>query len=187
MSEKNSKVFGCVCEGTGIDPTFQDACKCTQEVISEITEKQAKYLQDLTQEIKTNMGDMKLAWTEVKTKKQASEVIDLLMVTKALAKAFNAKESMLTDEQKKVICSQVAAKPTKQWVNAANKKLASIGKPETSTGIAVWRQAKINTLIKELGSKLSDEQKAKIKAKMATEGDDWAQACINKLLKIKSS
>lgn len=126
MSEKNSKVFGCVCEGTGIDPTFQDACKCTQEVsASEITEKQAKFIQDLIIAI-TAVMKVDLTWAKVSTKKEASVTIDLLKAIKAMVIILKVKRSKLTPEQVEAIRAKINAKPEMGWINAATKKLVTL-------------------------------------------------------------
>lgn len=126
MSENTTKVFGCYCNGSGTDPDFGAPCKCTQEVsVSEITEKQAKFIKDLMVAI-TSVMKVDISWANVSTKKEASQVIDLLKAIKAMVVILKVKRSKLTAEQVETIRDKVNAKPTTTWINAATKKLATL-------------------------------------------------------------
>lgn len=128
MSEKNTtKVFGCYCNGSGTDPDFGAPCKCTQEApkVDGITEKQVKYLQDLIIAI-TSIMKVDISWANVPTKKEASQVIDLLKAIKAMVVILKVKRSKLTAEQIEAIRAKINAKPEMGWINAATKKLVTL-------------------------------------------------------------
>lgn len=117
-----------ICKGTGIDPSFMDDCKCKYKAsASEVTKKQSGLMDDLIREIKLIIR-VDMTWTEVNERKQASEVIDLLIAIKRMAVLLQpkVKAGKVTTDQIEAIRTKVNGKPTKEWVGAAMRKIVTL-------------------------------------------------------------
>jgi len=117
-------VHGCECNGTGIDPGFGDPCKCvTEKEAEKPTDKQLVWISDLQAQIKQIMV-LDLSWVTVNKKDEVNEMLDLLKGVKNLINMVRTNKTLLTQEQIEAIRAKINNKPTKQWVVAAQRKMA---------------------------------------------------------------
>jgi hypothetical protein len=110
------------CDGTGIDKGFWDECKCVSETSPDAaTYPQRKYIDDLLKKIGNDWGTPQAG---CRTKKQASEVIDLLKQILSLVNILHNRS--VTNEQKANIKAKLEAGPTTEWVKAATAKALTL-------------------------------------------------------------
>lgn len=118
-----------ICNGTGYDADFDSPCGCPTPKIKQdgVTERQARFLTDLIQQI-TAIMKVDLTWTNVDTKAEASEVIDLLRSVKAMVIMVKVKKkaNKVSAEQIEKIRTAINNKPTAEWVQKAMKKLVTL-------------------------------------------------------------
>lgn len=142
------------CSGTGVDPDFWDACKCTQDVEGP-TEKQLSYINSLVKQIGS---EYKVNFT-TKTKQEASEAIDLLIQVKSLIATLGQHE--VTDEQINAVKANLQGNPTIELVKATIK--ATMKLPKRRDLI----DGKIAELLNEIGPKVKVDFTTKTNAEDA--------------------
>lgn len=118
-----------ICSGTGYDADFDSPCGCPAPKVKQdgVTERQAKFLTDLIQQI-TAIMKVDLTWADVTTKKEASEIIELLRSIKAMVIMVKVKKkaNKVSPEQIEKIRTAINNKPTAEWVQKAMKKLITL-------------------------------------------------------------
>jgi hypothetical protein len=65
-----------------------------------------------------------LSWVTVNKKDEVNEMLDLLKGVKNLINMVRTNKTLLTQEQIEAIRAKINNKPTKQWVVAAQRKMA---------------------------------------------------------------
>ena len=112
------------CDGTGVDKGFWDACKCISETPGTspdaATDKQQAFINSLMKQIGTKVT-VKVSY---ETKKEASEVIDLLKQILSLVNILRNRE--VTPEQAEVIKTKLATDPDMKWIKAATAKALTL-------------------------------------------------------------